>query len=357
MNFHRSLGAAALGLLVAFPAQAALSPEFAVSPQQRAALGITVANAALVTSAPVAVLPALVRPAGDATRPVVVAYPGTVTRLLAQDGARVRVGQPLLQLHSREFAEQLAAAAGARAEAGALSAQLERDRKLLAEGIIAQRRLDESMAAWRAASARARQHAALQRFLRAAPGAPGEYQLLAPAAGLLAETGLAIGQELEGGHVAFQLHAGNEVWLEAQLPEKWLEQVAVGQRVLAGQPVTEGRVVAVGRTVAAETRAVLLRAVIPSGPGLRVGQSTELVVEAPMPVGTVMVPASAVVRLRDAEVVFVATARGFRAMAVRPGLRTARGVALLAPGLAGKPVAVSGVAALKSLALAASEGD
>lgn len=353
---NKSLLPVALWLALVWPARATTLPEIPVSPPQRAALGITVATANAVTAAPVVAVPAIVRPAGDATHAVVAAYSGTVTRLLAQDGAAVRKGQPLLQLRSRDYAEQRAAAVAARAEAKALAAQLERDRKLLAEGIIARRRLDESEAASRAAEARAAQHGDIQQFLRAAPDAPGEYQLLAPVAGLLAETGLSVGQELEGGHVAFQVQRGTDVWLEAQLPEQWLERVAVGHRVVAGAPARAGRVIAVGRTVSAETRAVLLRAAIPTGPGLRPGQATELVVEAPVAAGTVIVPAAAVVRLQGAEVVFVASARGFQPVRVQTGMRTTAGIAVLAPGLAGRTVAVSGVAALKSLALAAGEG-
>jgi cobalt-zinc-cadmium efflux system membrane fusion protein len=331
------------------------SVEIPVSATQRAALGITVAQAQAVEQAPVASLPAVVKAVGLGSSAVVVPLAGTVTQLLAQDGQAVKPGQPLLQLSSREFLEQRAEAIAAASEARVLAAQVKRDTALVEEGIVPERRLQESKAALRSARAAAAAHSTLLRSVRGANGTSGDYQLLASASGSVAETGLSVGDRVEAGQVAFYLQRGDQVWLEAQLPERLMEQVAVGYTVTAGMPARAGRVLAVGRSVAPTTRGVLLRASLPAGPGLRPGQSTELTVHAPVSAGTVLVPASAVVRLQGNDTVFLATVKGFRAVVVQAGLRTASGTAVVGPGLLGGQVAVSGVGALKSMALAAAE--
>jgi len=331
------------------------SIEVPVSAAQRSALGITMASAQAVDQAPIASLPAQVKPAGGGSTAVVVPLAGTVTQLLAQDGQAVKRGQPLLQLSSRDFLEQRADSIAAANEVRVLAAQVQRDTELAKEGIVPERRLQEAKAALRTARAAAAGHSALLRSVRGAKATPSEYQLLAAASGTLAEAGLSIGDGVEAGQVAFYLQQGDQVWLEAQLPERLMEQVSVGHRVTAGAPVRTGRVLAVGRTVSPVTRGVLLRAVMPAGPGLRPGQSAELTVHAPVPAGTVLVPPSAVTRLQGNDTVFLATPKGFRAVAVQAGLRTASGTAVVGPGLLGGQVAVSGVGALKAMALAAAE--
>lgn len=331
------------------------SLEIPVSAAQRAALGITVAQAQAVEQAPVASLPAVVKPAGTGSSAVVAPLAGTVTQLLAQDGQVVKPGQPLLQLSSRDFLEQRAEAVAAANEARVLSAQVQRDSALVEEGIVPERRLQEAKAALRTARAAAAAHSTLLRSVRGANGTSGDYQLLATASGSVAETGLSVGDQVEAGQVVLYLQRGDQVWLEAQLPERLMEQVAVGYTVTAGLPARTGRVLAVGRSVAPTTRGVLLRAVIPAGPGLRVGQSTELTVHAPVPAGTVLVPPSAVTRIQGRDTVFLATGKGFRAVVVQAGLRTAAGTAVVGPGLVGGQVAVSGVGALKAMAHAAAE--
>lgn len=338
------------------PAPASASAEVLITARQRSALGISVVTATAVERAPLAALPAMVRAPGNSTHPVVVPLTGTVTRLLAQDGMRVKRGQPLLQLRSQVYSEQRALGVSARSAANVAEAQAVRDRKLAEEGIISQRRLQESEASLRVARANVAHQEETLRAVRAAPDTPGEYQLLSPAAGVLSETGLALGQPVESGRVAFEIHNGGDVWLEAQLPERLMEQVEVGYGVTAGPSASAGRVLAVGRTLSPETRAALLRAVVPNGPGLRPGQSAELVVYAPVPVGTVVLPGTALVKLRGQDVVFAATAKGFTPIVVKAGTTTAAGVAVQANGLVGRSVAVSGVASLKSLALATDEG-
>ena len=332
------------GIALAGPA------EIEVTPEQRSALGIELADVRDVREAPVAALPAVCRLPGDSTVAVVVPVAGTIVRVLAQDGQAVTKGQPLLQLRSRDFLEVQAERRTADAQAQALGAQVERDRALVAEGIAPARRLQEGEAELRAAQARAASSGALLALAKPATNAPGEYLLLASAAGELVGTGLMPGDRVDSDTAAFFITNSAKVWLEAQLPERLVDQVAVGYRAEAGNPERVGRVMAVGRSVDLQTRSVVLSAELPAGPGLRPGQSTELTVFAPVAAGTVIVPASAVTRLAGTDSVFRATQRGFVVVPVQAGFRTAEGVAVTGEGLVGGRVAASGISALKAMA-------
>ena len=332
------------GIALAGPA------EIEVTPEQRSALGIELADVRDVREAPVAALPAVCRLPGDSTVAVVVPVAGTIVRVLAQDGQAVSKGQPLLQLRSRDFLEVQAERRTADAQAQALGAQVERDRALVAEGIAPARRLQEGEAELRAAQARAASSGALLALAKPATNAPGEYLLLASAAGELVGTGLMPGDRVDSDTAAFFITNSAKVWLEAQLPERLVDQVAVGYRAEAGNPERVGRVMAVGRSVDPQTRSVVLSAELPAGPGLRPGQSTELTVFAPVAAGTVIVPASAVTRLAGTDSVFRATQRGFVVVPVQAGFRTAEGVAVTGEGLVGGRVAASGISALKAMA-------
>jgi len=332
------------GIALAGPA------EIEVTPEQRSALGIELADVRDVREAPVAALPAVCRLPGDSTVAVVVPVAGTIVRVLAQDGQAVTKGQPLLQLRSRDFLEVQAERRTADAQAQALGAQVERDRALVAEGIAPARRLQEGEAELRAAQARAASSGALLALAKPATNAPGEYLLLASAAGELVGTGLMPGDRVDSDTAAFFITNSAKVWLEAQLPERLVDQVAVGYRAEAGNPERVGRVMAVGRSVDPQTRSVVLSAELPAGPGLRPGQSTELTVFAPVAAGTVIVPASAVTRLAGTDSVFRATQRGFVVVPVQAGFRTAEGVAVTGEGLVGGRVAASGISALKAMA-------
>ena len=332
------------GIALAGPA------EIEVTPEQRSTLGIELAEVREVREAPVAALPAVCRLPGDSTVAVVVPVAGTVVRVLAQDGQAVAKGQPLLQLSSRDFLEVQAGQRTADAQVRALGAQVERDRALVAEGIAPARRLQEGEAELRAAQAQAASSGALLSSVKPASNAPGEYLLLASAAGELVGAGLRPGDRVDSDTAAFFITNSANVWLEAQLPERLVDQVAVGYRAEAGNPQRVGRVTAVGRSVNPHTRSVVLNAELPAGPGLRPGQTAELTVFAPVAAGTVIVPASAVVRLAGTDTVFRATERGFVAVPVQAGLRTAEGVAVRGEGLAGGRVAASGVSALKAMA-------
>src|SRR5690606_19026337 len=150
-------------------------------------------------------------------------------------------------------------------------AQAARDRALLADGIIAERRVEESRAAARAARAtldQARRRlelagfdaAALERL--AANRAPEtRIAIRAPIDGVVASVLAEVGARLDTLDPILSIADLETLWIELRLPQESASRVAPGMTVLAaaGRETVTGTVTMVGRVVDRVTQTVLVR--------------------------------------------------------------------------------------------------
>lgn len=336
---------AALGL--AGPATAA---DIAVAPDQAAALGIETQPAQPATVLVAARLPATLTLPGSAARAVVVPFGGMVTRLLAQEGEAVGAGQALVELHSAEYLAARAAQRERTARLEEARAQAARDAALLREGIVPARQAQRSAAALQAAEAEFGAGRELLAGTAAVPGQAAAYRLLAPAAGVVHEGELRLGEPIAAGSGAALLLTSELLWAQAQLPADQIGRLRAGQavRLPGAADAAGGRVIAVGRVIDPTSRAALLRAELP-GAGLAPGQNLEIEILDTPPAAARRVPAAAVSRDAGQDLVYVAVPGGFRAQPVEVLGRDGPDAVLL--GLPPQAqVVTQGLAALKALA-------
>ncbi|HEY8020363.1 MAG TPA: efflux RND transporter periplasmic adaptor subunit [Thermoanaerobaculia bacterium] len=189
-----------------------------------------------------------------------VRMPGRVGRVLADEGARVKKGQPLLELETQYLSLDLqrtdADLARARAAAQDAARDLARKRELVAKSSVSQAAYDRSESAAEQAQAAvgsalaardlARQHLA-------------DAVLRSPIDGVVAERRTDVGQRLGDNTVAFVVAQTSPLKLRFKLPERFLSAVRKGQPVRAavdpypGETFT-GRVSLVGGVVDPATR-------------------------------------------------------------------------------------------------------
>jgi len=186
--------------------------------------------------------------------------PGRVGKVLVDEGARVRRGQPLLELETEYLKLDLQRTDADVARAHAATQDAERDlarkKELIAKNSVSQAAYDRSSSA--SDSARAAEQSALaardlarQRLADAV--------LRSPIDGVVAERRTDVGQRLGDNSVAFVVAQTSPLKLRFKLPERYLAAVRRGQPVTAAvdpypQETFRGRVTLVGGVVDPATR-------------------------------------------------------------------------------------------------------
>jgi RND family efflux transporter MFP subunit len=186
--------------------------------------------------------------------------PGRVGRILVDEGARVRRGQPLLTLETEYLKLDLERAEADLARARAATQDAERDlgrkKELIAKSSVSQAAYDRSDSAWQSAKA-AEQSAVAARDL--ARQKVADAVLVSPIDGIVAERRTDVGQRLGDNSVAFVVAQTSPLKLRFKLPERYLSEVRKGQTVSATvapypRETFTGKVTLVGGVVDPATR-------------------------------------------------------------------------------------------------------
>ncbi|MBK81131.1 MAG: hypothetical protein CMQ43_09505 [Gammaproteobacteria bacterium] len=375
MSHWSRRGAGALWLvagLLAIPSSLQAA-ELALSGEEVANLGITLAAPELaeVTRAVPARGRVVIPPAGDVA--VSPAHEGLVVRLLRASGDRVAAGELLAEINSPVFLESQRGFLDA-ATADELARQrLARDRQLAAEGIVSRRRLEETGAEAAAAAAAFAEHRQMLRIAglddAAIDALAKDRRLLpllpvrAPLDGTVLDSAARVGSGVSPTEALFRIGDVSTLWLELELAQRHLGDVAPGMTVsVDGAGAAIARVLAIGGAVHPETQMVTVRAELEGGShGLRPGQFVAVRIAGDTASGSAAdvwsVPAASVVQAGDGHFVFLRTASGFRVAPVRQVGADGDRALVAAEFGAGARLAHDGVSALKSLWGGPADGD
>lgn len=232
----------------------------------------------------------------------------TAVRVLVDEGAWVRQGQPLLQMNDdllrAQVRQQEASVAAARATQAQAQAALGRARELRERGYLAQAGLDTAIANQATAAA---QVSAAEAGLSEVRARLGQTIVRAPVAGLVAARKVVQGQIVAAGAELFRIVREGRLELNAEVPETGLAQVRAGMpaTVISDQlGEVRGTVRIVTPEVDAATRVGVARIALSSAGGFRPGMFARGVIN----VGdqpAVTVPALAVVYRDNKPGVFI----------------------------------------------------
>ncbi len=284
---------------------------------------------------------------------------GVVESLLVAEGEAVTQGQTLARVRSAQLLELQAAFLEARTRRQLSAETLQRDRKLRAEGIIAERRLLESESSHREllnAEARDRQTLRLAGMSEEAVAALARdqqlsavFEIRAPLSGVVLEQLATAGQRLAAADPLYRIGDLSTLWVEVHVPLESLGNLSPGALVdLPGQGIS-AEVITVGRMVHGTDQGVLVRAAVSQGAErLRPGQFVEARLHQGTGSGALRVPAAAVVHSSDRDYVFVPQADGFSVVTVRVLAREGDRAVIQADLPANTAVVVRGTAALKA---------
>lgn len=219
--------------LLASPALAAGPVELvSLSAQQVSALGVSSTPVSL--SAPGGLtVPAQLRLPAQQQQVLAAPVAGLVTAIQFDNGSQVRQGQWLVRLRSTQAQALRRDALQASSQQELAERSLRRDEQLMAEGLIAQSRLDQSRTQARVARLAAQQQQqALGQALGSAQVSPqGEITLVAPMGGQVAELMVSVGQRVEEAAPLLKLANLQELTVELQVPVQQAQALQLGQSV------------------------------------------------------------------------------------------------------------------------------
>ncbi|MDP3907814.1 efflux RND transporter periplasmic adaptor subunit [Novosphingobium sp.] len=320
----------------------------ALSPEQIKRLGIRTEAAVAASALELGAIPAIVTLPPEARVGVSTLFGGTVVRVLVVNGQTVTRGQALAVIRSVEPVQYGAALARGQAQLAVAQATAQRTAQLVKEGIYAPARGDEAQAELRRAQADVSENRRL--LAQSGAGSSGVITLRAPITGRIAAVNVQTGGPVDTMTAPFVVENTANLMLDLQVPERLANDIRPGLELsvaLPGGQTASGTVVSVGGSLDAATRSIPATARLGDAPGLVSGKAVMAVLKGTQQADGISVPAAAVTRMGDSDVVFVATPAGFAVRKVTVagsgGTRTA-----LSTGLKpGERVAVSGISELK----------
>ena len=293
---------------------------------------------------------------------------GVLSRLLVAEGETVSAGQALAEIESLELLALQRAYINAFAANELAQVQLQRDRGLQEEGIIADRRLRETAAAASAATVALDQNrqqlrlaglsADQLRKLSDRQQLSSTLKLRSPIDGVVVSQFSSLGSQVDVLAPVFRVADLSQLWLEVRVSQQQAANISLGMHVVA--PDYDERLSAevchVGPVVDKVSQTVMIRAFTDNELRLlRPGQflSTRIVAGASRVGRTYAVPSRAIVNEGANTYLFVRTADGVAARQVRLLSGNGRESYVVSSEELDVQIVTSGVAALKSIWLEA----
>lgn len=267
-------------------------------------------------------VPAVVEPNAYHQVAVTSLLGGRITEVLAELGAHVRKGQTLARIFSPGLADAESQYIAARAELQAHERELLRTGQLVQIGAASRQELERTEAEHavrKAGLETARSRLRLLGLDAAAidaltPGAPtaSSVEVRAPLAGAITERAANPGLNVDAGAKLFTIVDLSTVWVVGDLYEQDLANVRVGQPVgvaiaSIGAASIAGRVAYIDPQINLQTRTARVRVEIPNpGGAALLGAFAELRLEGATAGAGTLVPRTAIQRVGDQAVVYVA---------------------------------------------------
>ena len=298
--------------------------------------------------------------AADVSRnvPVVSMCAGRIVAIHARLGDAVQKGQALMRVQSADLSEAFSDYRQAVADEKLAVAQLSRSKVLYEKGAIAQKDLEVVQDAEEKADVAVETAAEHLRVLGADKDHPTSFvDVLAPASGIITDqqvTAASGTQGLESPN-AFTISDLSRVWILCDVYENDLALIKVGEDAdirLNAYPrlALKGRIGNIGPILDPNIRTAKVRVEMENPGMMRLGMFVQATFHGPRVQSGVVLPASAILHLRDRDWVYVPGRQGsFRRVEVQGGEMVPRGRQEIVSGLRPGAQVVANVLLLENL--------
>lgn len=282
---------------------------------------------------------------------------GVISRVTLRLGDSVRAGQTVALIESREASTIAAERATAQARLTAARQAFVREQRLFNARITARQDLEAAQTALAEAEAEARRTSSAAAAARVS-GDGRSTGVVSPISGHVTAANAKLGAFVTAGTELFRVANATQIEIQASVSAEDAGRIAPGDRASINLP--EGEVLATVRSITpgvnAESRAATVILSLAGVGGLRPGQAVSVRIYSrdAQGAGGISVPEEAIQTVEGREVVFVRNAKGFSAVPVIVGQRSA-GRAQITSGLSAGQIIATRNAFLLKAALGAGE--
>ncbi len=247
---------------------------------------------------------------------------GLVTKLTAALGDNVKKGAVLAQINS----PALLALQGQYLKAGSVlhlaSATYNRDKMLLKDGVISDRRKQETQSQYHAALLDVNEAKQLLQIagmsasdisrLGSSQRLNSELNVHSPISGVVIERLAVVGTRVDNQAPLYHIANLDELWLEINIPQERISNIKIGDKVLVENTPISAKISLLGQSVNPENQTLLARAVIKGVQStVRAGQKINVQIIQPSDKLLFNVPNTAIAQHEGKAFVFVRSPSGF----------------------------------------------
>jgi cobalt-zinc-cadmium efflux system membrane fusion protein len=257
-------------------------------------------------------LPAEIVLNADTVAHVVPRIPGVVRTVSKNLGDKVRAGEVLAVLNSRELSDFKAGYLGAKEKLTLSQATYEREKNLWEKKITAEQEYLDAKR--QLADALGFSQADLEALFNQPDESLIVYEIIAPIAGTIIEKHIALGESLKEDSESFVIADLSNVWARVNIGQKDLPAVRCGQKAVIKTEHHQGQGVVsyVSSVLEENTRTALARIVLPNEDGMwRPGTFATAGIEVDQTECNVVVPQEALVTMEGNPFVFIVKGDGF----------------------------------------------
>jgi len=353
----------ALGFTTALPTHSLAASEaensIKISTEQIANLGVKLGKLGPVQQTPGLYAPAkvVIPPSHDYV--VSASAAGVINQLQAAVGDRVKKGAVLAKISSPDLLMLQQQYLKASSDLQLSQTTYNRDQKMLEEGVIAERRWQETRSqhsTFVSAAHEARQLLAIAGMSEADIKQLSKTRRLnsaltvaAPISGVILERMATTGQRIDNLAPLYRIANLDELWLEINIPQERIGSIQVGDQVAVDNTDLNARISLLGQSVNPENQTLLARAVIKGAPlSVRPGQKITVQIIQPVENTAFQVPNAAIAQNQGKTFIFIRNEQGFRVAPVTV-IGKQESDSIITGDLQGdEDIAVNGAVALKA---------
>ncbi|MDD5272093.1 MAG: efflux RND transporter periplasmic adaptor subunit [Methylovulum sp.] len=373
-----------LAITLSPPPLLALDNTIKISTERSNNLGVTLGKLTPVTQVPILYAPAKIVVPPTQEYIVSSSQAGLITQLDAALGDKVKQGDVLAIINSSDLLSMQRLFLKAVSELTLGEIAYQRDKKLFEDGVIPERRWQETHSQYTALQSEANEHKQLLELAGMTLAEIGQLQqtrhlsgllhIRSPIAGVVLERMVVAGARIDNLSPLYRIANLDELWLEINIPQERIGQIKIGDKVLLEKPITESQeleqrkaaqalpiaahITLLGQTVNPENQTILVRAVIKGAQAdIRPGQRINTQIIQPHSHPAFALPNTAIAQQEGKAFIFVQIPEGFRATPISVIGKQAEETIINGEFTGGETIAINGAVALKANWLGLGSGE